>query len=189
MSSDDGLWLPVDPNSFSMSPWRPASPRSGGRGCTGPSAGCAPSRAAGRSFPRPTATPPARTEPWQAMVASTWSSRSPSSSAAPFWARSSAMSRTSAWTSPLPSTAGTARTSMRAGRSARVAGQSPASVSAALPAGRRRARPVRPLRGSAAPGCARRYPRAGRRSRSSTSRSCAACWSTITSPSSASATI
>ena len=59
----------------------------------------------------------------------------------------------------------------------------------APPAGRRRARPVRPPRAAAKPGARLRPFASAARIRSSTSRSCAACWSTITSPSSASATI
>ncbi len=61
--------------------------RSAGRGCTGPKAASLPSRAAARSSPRACRRRPARTEWWQANVASTWSSRSSSASAPPHSSR------------------------------------------------------------------------------------------------------
>ena len=77
----------------------------------------------------------------------------------------------------------------RAGRTARAPAPSPPARRSAPPAGRRPARPARPLRAAAAPARATPPLASARRIRSSTSRSCAACWSTSTSPSSASATI
>ena len=84
-----------------------------------------PSRAAARSSPRRSAGGPARTEPWQAMVAQTSSSRSFSARAGPFSARSSARSRTRPLTSVSPSRAGISRTSTAPGPKAPAPGPAP----------------------------------------------------------------
>ena len=135
---------------------------------------------------------PARTEPWQAIVAATWSSFSPQrqrlAELRPVRRRGRASS--AADVGRRRAAPGVARTSIAPGPKRSISRPSSASSAGAL---------LEPV----AVGLveldhlgnqqrlardARRRPSAAR-IRSSTSRSCAACWSTITRPSSASATI
>ena len=167
-----------------------ASPRSGGHGCTGRECGVTSISRSSAFISATESMRPARTEPWQAMVAATWSS---------FSLRLSALVEGGDFVGEVGDQAldvavrragpGVARTSIAAGRTVRAPGPFRRARRRAPRAGRSRARRARPLRGGATPGGRRRHWPSPRRIRSSTSRSCAACWSTRTSPSSASATI
>ena len=105
---------------------------------------------------------PARTEPWQAIVAATWSSRSRSASAVPSSASSAARSRAGPGRRSCRAAPGWRGPASRSGRSARSRGPARRARPSRLRAGRSRARPARPRRGSAAPGA---RPRRRRRRR------------------------